>query len=106
MPITELTALGGLVTGCIGMVLGLLNYIRARESTEAFISDAREARKAAVSSDFLKEFYGPEFMVVRSQSWDEVHEFCRNDGEGLGEGLGDRAYGPWGPWGRGLGDRA
>jgi len=61
------------------MVLGLLNYIRARESTEAFISDAREARKAAVSSDFLKEFYGPEFMVVRSQSWDEVHEFCRND---------------------------
>jgi hypothetical protein len=79
MPITELAALGGLLTGIIGMVLSLLNYIRSRTNTESFIIDAQAARQANASSDFLKEYYGPEFMIVRSEAWNVGFDFCRGN---------------------------
>jgi hypothetical protein len=74
--ITGLAALGGLLTGGIGMVLGLLNYIRSRTNTESFIIDAQAARRATASSEFLKEYYGPEFMIVRSEAWNVGFDFC------------------------------
>ena len=79
MSLTETAALGGLLFGFAGLILSVMNYMRSRSNSEAMIADTQKARRANASSEFLKEYYGPEFMVVRSEAWNVGFEFCEKN---------------------------
>jgi hypothetical protein len=53
----------------LGAVFGVLNWLRSRENTMIFVRDSRESRRLANSAGFLKEYYSPEFMQIRSEAW-------------------------------------
>ena len=69
VPVPVLISFGAWITAILALVISFLNYWRSRINATNSLADADSARKANVSSEFLKEFEGSEFTIVRNKAW-------------------------------------